>query len=72
MLGAAEAMTLARLARISLLVVRSGQQTPREVQMTISKLRQSGAPTNGFVLNDLKARARHSYTGYHYYRYHQR
>lgn len=68
-LGAAEAVALARLASINLLVARSEQQTPREVQLALTKLRQSGANINGFVLNDLRSRARHAYTGYHYYRY---
>ncbi len=69
-LGAAEAMTLARLSPINLLVVRSEQQTPREVELTLNKLRQAGAEPRGFVLNDLQVRARrHTYAGYHYYRY---
>lgn len=68
-LGAAEAVALARQSAINLLVARSEQQTPREVHLALTKLRQSGATVNGFVLNDLRARARHAYTGYSYYRY---
>ena len=68
-LGAAESVTLARLSAINLLVVRSEQQTPREIELTLNKLRQAGAHPKGFVLNDLQVRARHAYGGYHYYSY---
>ncbi|MDH3645749.1 MAG: polysaccharide biosynthesis tyrosine autokinase [Gammaproteobacteria bacterium] len=70
-LGAAESAALARLSTINLLVVRSEQQTPREVELALTMLRQAGANPKGFVLNDLQSSRRHSYAGYHYYRYHK-
>lgn len=69
-LAASESLTLARLSAIALLVVRSDQQTPREIDLALAKLRQAGAAPRGFVFNDLPVeRRRHSSYGYAYYRY---
>jgi len=69
-LGAPEAVSLAQRSAINLLVVRCGQQTPREVELTLNKLEQGGAGPRGFILNDLQLGSRrHAYAGYHYYHY---
>lgn len=72
-LGAAEAVSLARLSSVNLLVIRSGRQGPREVRLALDKLQQVSVTPNGFILNDLHLSARrYSYAGYHYYRYQAR
>jgi Mrp family chromosome partitioning ATPase len=69
-LAASEAATLASLAGANLLVVRSGQQNRREVELAVSRLAQAGAKPKGFIFNDMLAGARrYAYAGYRYYRY---
>jgi tyrosine-protein kinase Etk/Wzc len=69
-LAASEAATLASLAGANLLVVRSGQQNRREVELAVGRLAQAGAKPRGFIFNDMLAGARrYAYAGYRYYRY---
>lgn len=69
-LAASEAVTLAGLAGINLMVVRSGQQNRREVELARDRLRQTKVQLNGFIFNDLTVGSRrYAYAGYRYYRY---
>lgn len=69
-LAAAEAVALARNAAVNLLVVRSGCQNRREVEMAVQRLEQGGAMPRGFVFNDLRADSRrYAYYGYGQYGY---
>ncbi|MBW3567390.1 MAG: polysaccharide biosynthesis tyrosine autokinase [Proteobacteria bacterium] len=71
-LAASEAVTLARLAGLNLLVVRSGEQNRREVELAVDRLTQAGAAPKGFVFNGLMLGSRrYAYAGYRYYRYEQ-
>src|SRR5690606_37142523 len=73
LLAASEAANLARLAGINLIVVRSGHQSRREIELTVDRLAQAGAPPRGFIFNDLVVGSRqHAYAGYRYYRYERR
>lgn len=69
LLAASEAVMLAHLAGINLVVVRSGQQHRREVELTVDRLVLGDAAPNGFVFNDLSiGRRRYAYYGgYGYY-----
>lgn len=69
-LVASEAAHLAKLAGVNLVVVRSGRQNRREVELAVDRLLQAGATPRGFVFNDLVAGSRrYAYAGYRYYRY---
>ncbi len=69
-LAASEAATLGRLAGLSLVVVRSGKQNRREIELAMDRLKQAGAVVNGFIFNDLAVGSRrYAYAGYRYYRY---
>jgi tyrosine-protein kinase Etk/Wzc len=68
-LAASEAVTLARLAGVNLLVVRSGRQKRREVDIALDRFEQGGVTPQGFVFNDLSAGSREEYAGYKSYRY---
>lgn len=69
-LAASEAAHLARLAGTNLLVVRSGRQTRREVELAVDRLERAGASTAGFIFNDMAVGSRrYAYAGYRYYRY---
>lgn len=73
LLAASEAANLARLAGINLIVVRSGHQSRREIELTVDRLAQAGAPPRGFIFNDLVVGSRqYAYAGYRYYRYERR
>lgn len=56
-LSVADAAVIAKLCSANFLVVRSGQQTPQEVRMALSRFEQNGAHVLGFILNDLSAQA---------------
>lgn len=69
-LAASEAANIAKLAGINLVVVRSGQQNRREVELAVDRLVQAGAPPKGFVFNDMTVGSRrYEYAGYRYYKY---
>jgi len=69
-LAASEAAHLAKLSGVSLVVVRSGRQNRREVELAVDRLSQAGATPRGFIFNDLVAGSRrYAYAGYRYYRY---
>lgn len=69
-LAASEAASLAALAGVNLLVVRSGRQNRREVELAVDRLAQAGAAPKGFIFNDLTVGSRrYAYAGYRYYRY---
>jgi len=59
-----------RYAGVNLVVVRSGRQNRREVELAVDRLTQAGAAPRGFVFNDLVAGSRrYAYAGYRCYRY---
>lgn len=69
-LAASEAANLAKLAGINLLIVRSGRQNRREVELAVDRLGHAGASPKGFIFNDLTTTSRrYAYAGYRYYRY---
>ncbi|HEX7079605.1 MAG TPA: polysaccharide biosynthesis tyrosine autokinase [Gammaproteobacteria bacterium] len=69
-MAASEAVHLARLAGVNLLVVRSGRQQRREIELMLDRLVQGTARASGFVFNDLPIESRrNAYAGYRYYRY---
>ncbi|HEU4617133.1 MAG TPA: CpsD/CapB family tyrosine-protein kinase, partial [Gammaproteobacteria bacterium] len=69
-LAAAEAAHLAKLAGVNFVVVRSGRQNRREVELAVDRLAHGGGAPRGFIFNDLTAGSRrYAYAGYRYYRY---
>ena len=71
-LAASEAITLAQAAGLNLMVIRSGQQSQREVELAVDRLARAGATPSGFVFNALAVGSRrYAYAGYRYYRYDQ-
>ncbi|MBP6733099.1 MAG: polysaccharide biosynthesis tyrosine autokinase [Chromatiaceae bacterium] len=70
-LAVTDAAVIARHGGAALMVVRAGVHPMGEIEESIKRMRQSGTPVCGFVLNGLDTRPRYGYRyGYQYgYRY---
>ncbi|MEY3019713.1 MAG: hypothetical protein RLZZ272_697 [Actinomycetota bacterium] len=66
-LAVPDALELARLADLALLVARHGVSTRREIAATIERLEQVGAPVAGAVVNSIDTRSDAYYYYYTYY-----
>lgn len=68
-LAVTDAAIISRLAGAALMVIKAGSHTKRELEQSIKRFSQSGAPIKGFVFNDMpQASSRYGY-GYHYGKY---
>jgi tyrosine-protein kinase Etk/Wzc len=54
-LAVTDAAVVARLAGVTLLVLRAGQHSIREIGVTLKRLAQNGVKVSGAVLNDVRA-----------------
>jgi tyrosine-protein kinase Etk/Wzc len=70
-LAVTDASIVARLAGVTLLVLRAGQHSIREIGMTVKRLAHHGVKVSGAVLNDVRAmRGRYGKSGrYQTYEY---
>lgn len=68
-LAVTDAAIISRLAGAALMVIKAGSHTKRELEQSIKRFSQSGAPIKGIVFNDMpQASSRYGY-GYHYGKY---
>ncbi|WP_439638217.1 hypothetical protein, partial [Spirulina sp.] len=64
-----DAAVLGSQCGTSLMVVRFGQKTPKEVQIAESRLSTGGVALKGAILNAMEKKAATSYGYYGYYNY---
>ena len=70
-LAVTDAAVIARHAGATLMVLRAGVHPMGEIEESVKRMRQSGTPVRGFVMNGLDTRPGYGYRyGYQYgYRY---
>jgi len=54
-LAVADSTLVAACAGVTLLILRAGQQSMREIDLTVERFAQNGTPVQGAVLNDARA-----------------
>lgn len=67
-LAATDAAIMGRLAGVTLMVVRYGQTHMRELELSVSRLRQAGVTVSGVVFNDVQSAAGYGYQYAYQYR----
>ena len=68
-LAVTDSAIISRLAGATLMVIKAGIHTKRELEQSIRRFSQSGVPIKGIVFNDMpQTSSRYGY-GYHYGRY---
>jgi tyrosine-protein kinase Etk/Wzc len=68
-LAVSDAMLVARLAGVNLLVLRAGMHNAREIGLAVKQFDLNGVRLNGSVLNDMRAHRGGQYGGAGYLRY---
>jgi tyrosine-protein kinase Etk/Wzc len=67
-LAVTDAAIVGRLSAATLMVLRAGHHSLREIELSAARLQQAGIAVKGLLLNDIKLRQRHyGYGGDYYY-----
>ncbi len=68
-LAVTDAAIIGRQAGTTLLVVRYGVNTLKEIEISINRFAQNGTEVKGVILNSVYKKARNAYSSYGYYEY---